>query len=132
MSRIALIACSSKKLEHPAAALDLCQGSLFTKSRAYAERLGVDGIHILSAKYGLVPADTVIDGRVFVSSGLARDGERVKVLSRGEVSVPLKISASVFSRSARQKIEAAGGEAIVPPPAPEAAAVKRAHRKNRT
>lgn len=60
MAHVALIACSSQKLEHPAPALDLYQGALFKKSRAYAERRGVDAIFILSAKHGLVPAKQVI------------------------------------------------------------------------
>jgi large subunit ribosomal protein L15 len=41
--------------------------------------------------------------------GLVRSGALVKVLGDGEVKKPLTVTAHKFSRSARQKIEAAGG-----------------------
>jgi large subunit ribosomal protein L15 len=45
-----------------------------------------------------------------VSGGLARKGERVKVLGGGEVNgVRLELTADAFSGSAKQKIESAGG-----------------------
>ena len=47
-----------------------------------------------------------------VSKGAVRSGQLVKVLGTGEISVALKVSAHAFSASAKQKIAAAGGEAI--------------------
>lgn len=44
-----------------------------------------------------------------VARGLVRSGALVKVLGDGEVSKPLTVVAHKFSRSARAKIEAAGG-----------------------
>jgi large subunit ribosomal protein L15 len=44
-----------------------------------------------------------------VERGLVRSGALVKVLGDGEVSRPLVVVAHKFSRSARAKIEAAGG-----------------------
>lgn len=44
--------------------------------------------------------------------GLARRG-LVKILGRGELSKPLTVKAHGFSRSAKQKIEAAGGRVEV-------------------
>jgi large subunit ribosomal protein L15 len=41
--------------------------------------------------------------------GLVRKGLPVKVLGEGELSVALKVRAHRFSRTAREKIEAAGG-----------------------
>ena len=41
--------------------------------------------------------------------GLVRRGLAVKILGDGEVSSPLTVKAHRFSRSAREKIEAAGG-----------------------
>ncbi len=41
--------------------------------------------------------------------GLARVGRPVKILGDGEVTQALKVSAHQFSKSARAKIEAAGG-----------------------
>ncbi len=45
--------------------------------------------------------------------GAVREGELVKVLGTGELSVALRISAHRFSGTAREKIEAAGGTATV-------------------
>ena len=44
-----------------------------------------------------------------VERGLVRSGSLVKVLGDGELSRPLTVVAHKFSRSARAKIEAAGG-----------------------
>ncbi|MGO3363155.1 MAG: 50S ribosomal protein L15 [Corynebacterium sp.] len=44
-----------------------------------------------------------------VSAGLVRANQPVKVLGDGEISVALKVSAQKFSKSAQEKIEAAGG-----------------------
>jgi large subunit ribosomal protein L15 len=48
------------------------------------------------------------------SKGLAtREGIAVKVLAKGEVSKPLTVHAHAFSKAAREKIEAAGGNCQV-------------------
>jgi large subunit ribosomal protein L15 len=48
------------------------------------------------------------------SAGLInKKEERVKILGRGEISVSKKIQAHKFSRSAQEKIEKAGGQAII-------------------
>ena len=52
----------------------------------------------------VTPADLVAKGAV-------RDGELVKVLGNGEISVAVQISAHAFSASAKGKIEKAGGTA---------------------
>jgi large subunit ribosomal protein L15 len=41
--------------------------------------------------------------------GLVRAGRKVKVLGDGEIAKPLRVVANKFSKSAREKIEAAGG-----------------------
>lgn len=46
---------------------------------------------------------------ILADHGLARRGARVKILGDGEISKPLQIKAHKFSKSAREKIEAAGG-----------------------
>ena len=46
---------------------------------------------------------------VLVARGLARSGRPVKVLGEGEVGHALTVKAHRFSKSARAKIEAAGG-----------------------
>jgi large subunit ribosomal protein L15 len=55
--------------------------------------------------------DTV-DMNVLVENGLARKNEMVKILGRGELKAKLKISVHKFTASAKQAIEAAGGEAV--------------------
>ena len=55
-------------------------------------------------------ADTEVTPRMLVESGAIRDLKNpVKVLGRGEIEVSLVVEAQKFSRSAREKIEAAGG-----------------------
>ena len=55
--------------------------------------------------------DTV-DMAVLVENGLAGRNELVKILGRGELKAKLKISVHKFTASAKQAIEAAGGEAV--------------------
>ena len=51
----------------------------------------------------------VVTPEALAELGLVRKGERVKVLGDGEVGRALKVTAHKFSKSARAKIEAAGG-----------------------
>ena len=44
-----------------------------------------------------------------VEAGLARKRQPVKVLGNGDISVKLNVTATKFSTSAKEKIEAAGG-----------------------
>jgi large subunit ribosomal protein L15 len=46
-----------------------------------------------------------------VAKGAVRDGQLVKVLGNGEITVAVNVTANAFSASAKQKIEAAGGSA---------------------
>ncbi len=55
--------------------------------------------------------DTV-DMDVLVENGLARKNELVKILGRGGLKAKLKISVHKYTASAKQAIEAAGGEAV--------------------
>lgn len=55
--------------------------------------------------------DTV-DMEVLTENGLAGKNELVKILGRGELKAKLKISVHKFTASAKQAIEAAGGEAV--------------------
>ncbi|MEP6528304.1 MAG: 50S ribosomal protein L15 [Nocardioidaceae bacterium] len=49
---------------------------------------------------------SVID---LAAKGAVRSGERVKVLGSGEITVAVNVTAHAFSKSAKDKIEAAGG-----------------------
>ncbi len=56
------------------------------------------------------PANTELTLQMLVESGGVKNLKRpVKVLGRGELGIPLVVEAHKFSKSARQKIEAAGG-----------------------
>jgi len=48
-----------------------------------------------------------------VQAGLVRNGKLVKVLGNGEVAVALNVTADAFTGSAKAKLEAAGGKAVV-------------------
>lgn len=55
--------------------------------------------------------DTV-DMNVLIENRLARKNELIKILGRGELKAKLKISVHKYTASAKQAIEAAGGEAV--------------------
>lgn len=55
--------------------------------------------------------DTV-DMDVLAENGLAGRNELVKILGRGELKAKLKISVHKFTASAKEAIEAAGGEVV--------------------
>jgi cytoplasmic iron level regulating protein YaaA (DUF328/UPF0246 family) len=61
MRKIVLISCVSVKQERPARAEELYISPLFKYGLAYAKSLKPDKIYILSAKYGLVGLDEVIE-----------------------------------------------------------------------
>ncbi len=54
-------------------------------------------------------SETTVTPESLVDHGLVRKGEKVKVLGDGEIGKALKVTAHKFSKSARAKIEAAGG-----------------------
>ncbi|MDR9456419.1 MAG: 50S ribosomal protein L15 [Salegentibacter sp.] len=53
-----------------------------------------------------------VDMDVLVENGLAGRNELVKILGRGELKAKLKISVHKFTASAKEAIEAAGGEVV--------------------
>jgi large subunit ribosomal protein L15 len=60
------------------------------------------------------PANSEITPQTLVDKGVARNlKDPVKVLGRGELDIPLVVEAHKFSKSAREKIEAAGGSVRV-------------------
>lgn len=61
MKKVVLIACAAKKRKMPAAAAELYQSQLFTRSLEYARTLNPDQILILSAKHGLLAQDQIIE-----------------------------------------------------------------------
>jgi large subunit ribosomal protein L15 len=59
-------------------------------------------------------AQSVVTPEELAKAGIIKEAtERVKVLGDGELDRPLTVRVHAFSASARQKIEAAGGQAEV-------------------
>lgn len=56
---------------------------------------------------------TEVDAAILAKLGLVRDGAALKVLGDGELTRALKVTAAKFTGSAKEKIEKAGGQAIV-------------------
>ncbi|MFT4110918.1 50S ribosomal protein L15 [Propionicimonas sp.] len=59
----------------------------------------------------LFPSGGAVTPADLVEKGAVRDGQLVKVLGNGEISVAVQVSAHAFSASAKAKIEKAGGTA---------------------
>jgi large subunit ribosomal protein L15 len=60
------------------------------------------------------PAGSTVGPEEFETAGVLRGkAGPVKVLGQGDLSVKLTVRAHKFSAGARQKIEAAGGEAVI-------------------
>jgi large subunit ribosomal protein L15 len=59
------------------------------------------------------PEGGSVDVPALVLAGLVRKGSLVKVLGNGEVSVKLDVTADKFSKTAVEKLTAAGGTATV-------------------
>ncbi len=55
----------------------------------------------------------VIDLDVLVDAGLVSPKDLVKILGNGELKAKLEVSADAFSKSAVEKIEAAGGKTTI-------------------
>lgn len=83
-------------------------------------RLPKRGFHNVFAKhYTIVNVDalnvfedgTVVSADTLIENGIINDiKDGIKVLGNGEISKKLTVKASIFSASAKEKIEAAGGK----------------------
>ncbi len=62
--------------------------------------------HIESGK---LSADVSITPEVLIMVGLIRKNDRVKILGDGDLSIALNLEVHAYSKSAEQKIQAAGG-----------------------
>jgi large subunit ribosomal protein L15 len=71
--------------------------------------INLDVIQKLCDESGL----SQLDKKVFVEKGLAGRNDRIKILGRGQLTVPIHVKAHAFSASARAAIEAAGGTAEI-------------------
>jgi len=60
------------------------------------------------------PADTEITPEVLLEAGVINNLKKpIKILGRGDVSVPLSVKAHKISASAKEKIEGAGGNVAI-------------------
>ena len=57
--------------------------------------------------------DTEITPEVLVARGVARKGRAIKVLARGQITRPVKVSAHAVSKSATEAITKAGGQVTI-------------------
>jgi len=61
-------------------------------------------------RLAVFPANSEVTPQSLVDAGIVKNLHNpVKVLGRGELGIPLVVEANKFSRSGREKIEAAGG-----------------------
>lgn len=62
MVKIALIGCTSKKQDYPCKAIEMyTKSNYFNLKLDYCKKINVDNIFILSAKYGLLEPETIIE-----------------------------------------------------------------------
>lgn len=61
----------------------------------------------------LFPAGGAVGVEELVQAGAVRNGQLVKVLGDGDITVKLDVTADKFSASAKEKIEKAGGSVTV-------------------
>ncbi len=61
------------------------------------------------AQLAKFPPNTEITPETLIKANLIKNGTRVKALGDGEIRVPLQVKLHAFSKSAKEKIEKAGG-----------------------
>lgn len=75
-------------------------------------RTSTTGVNV--SRLAAFEAGTEVTPEKLAEAGIIKKtGETVKILGNGEISVALTVKAHKFSKSAREKIEAAGGKAEV-------------------
>ena len=78
-------------------------------TRVEYQAVNVAALEAAAAKLGV----TVFGAEEFILAGLAGKTDLVKVLGNGEIKTAITVEAAAFSKSAIEKIEAAGGKAVV-------------------
>ncbi len=68
--------------------------------------INIETLQALAESLGI----TKIDSQVLIDAGLASRKMLIKILGKGKISNKLEVKAHAFSKSAKQAIEAAGGE----------------------
>ncbi|MDK2785168.1 MAG: large subunit ribosomal protein [Bacillota bacterium] len=70
-------------------------------------------VNLAALEEKFAPGDEVTPESLCAAGLIKRAGEKVKVLGDGELTKPLTVRANAFSKTAEQKILAAGGKAEV-------------------
>jgi len=84
--------------------------------RGFHNRFRTDYVGVNVGRLAVFDAGTEVTPERLMERRLVRQrGDLVKILGGGGLDAPLKVSAHAFSRSAREKIEAAGGTVTVLP-----------------
>lgn len=104
---IVVISCGAKKRDVASRAIDLYQGSYFKAARNWARSIAPDSrIYIMSAKYGLLPANKVVEpynlrmGQAgSVSIATLRQQARALLIDR---DVAIVVAGSGYTKMARQ------------------------------
>lgn len=99
MRKIVLISCVSVKLSHKARAEELYISPLFKYGLAYAKKLQPDKIYILSAKYGLLELDEIIEPYNITLNTMSSTEIKIwseKVLSKLKEKVNLDVDQIIF------------------------------------
>jgi large subunit ribosomal protein L15 len=79
------------------------------KNAARREQYAAINLRSLAA----FPEGATVDPALLVDRGLARSGDKIKVLGDGDITLKLVVRAHAFSKNAREKINARGGAAEV-------------------
>ncbi len=77
--------------------------------RGFRNPFRIDYEEVNVGALAVFPAGAEVNEQALRNARLARTRRPVKVLGQGEISVALTVEAASFSKSAREKIQAAGG-----------------------
>lgn len=75
------------------------------RNRVEYKGINVATLQILAEKRKI----DVIDAEILIDNGLMAKNDLVKILGNGDISIKINVKAHAFSKSAIEKIEAAGG-----------------------
>ena len=78
-------------------------------TRVEYKGINVSALQQIAEKTGL----NVIDLETLKSAGYASGKDLIKILGNGELTAKVEVSAHAFSKSAVEKIEAAGGKTVI-------------------
>ena len=81
--------------------------------RGFTNIFRIEYAYVNVDRLGRFPAETEITPEMLVKAGYVKNLRKpIKVLGRGEIDVALTVEAHAFTKSAREKIEAAGGSIL--------------------